>query len=175
VERAGGLDTTLRKWLQNPVKILNPYIKKGMTVLDAGCGPGFFTIPAAKLVGPSGKVIAADLQDGMLDIVRTKIEKNNLSDTVILKRCEPGKIGYTGEVDVIIAIYVLHELPDHKNFFREMFSILRPGGKFLVLEPKLFHVSGKEFKNDIKLAASTGFRVLQAPGVFISHSALFTK
>jgi 2-polyprenyl-3-methyl-5-hydroxy-6-metoxy-1,4-benzoquinol methylase len=42
VELAHSLDNTLRRWLQNPKNILAPYIQEGMTVLDVGCGPGFF-------------------------------------------------------------------------------------------------------------------------------------
>lgn len=70
VEKAGGLDNSIRRFLQNPEKILKPHINPGMTVLDMGCGPGFFTIEIAKLLNGSGKVIAADLQAGMLEIVR---------------------------------------------------------------------------------------------------------
>ena len=40
VERAGGLDNRLRRWVHNPHKILGPYVKEGMTVMDVGCGPG---------------------------------------------------------------------------------------------------------------------------------------
>ena len=66
---AGSLDNSFRRWLQNPQKILAPYIKEGMTVLDVGCGPGFFSVEIAKMVGKNGKVISADLQDGMLEKV----------------------------------------------------------------------------------------------------------
>ena len=66
VERAGSLDNRFRRWLQDPRKILSPHIKEGMTVLDLGCGPGYFTIDIAQMVGKSGRVIAADLQEGML-------------------------------------------------------------------------------------------------------------
>jgi ubiquinone/menaquinone biosynthesis C-methylase UbiE len=53
---AGSLDNSFRRWLQNPQKILKPYIKEGMTVLDLGCGPGVFTLELASLVHESGKV-----------------------------------------------------------------------------------------------------------------------
>ncbi|MCX6138897.1 MAG: methyltransferase domain-containing protein, partial [Ignavibacteriales bacterium] len=66
VEYANSLDSKIRKWLQNPKKILAPYVQEGMTVLDIGCGPGFFSIEMAKMVGKTGKVISADLQEGML-------------------------------------------------------------------------------------------------------------
>ncbi|NNK85219.1 MAG: SAM-dependent methyltransferase, partial [Desulfobacterales bacterium] len=63
VERAGTLDNRFRRWLQNPQTILQPYIEAGMTVLDLGCGPGFFTLDMAQMVGQAGRVFACDLQD----------------------------------------------------------------------------------------------------------------
>ena len=70
VKRASSLDNRIRRWIQNPQKILSAYIKEGMTVLDVGCGPGFFSIDMAQMVGESGSVIAADLQEGMLEKLR---------------------------------------------------------------------------------------------------------
>ena len=70
VELAGSLDGKIRRWLQNPQRILAPFVKEGMTVLDVGCGPGFFSVELAKLVGRTGKVISVDLQQGMLDMLR---------------------------------------------------------------------------------------------------------
>ena len=67
VERAGRLNNSIRRWFQNPEKILQPYIKEGMIVVDLGCGPGFFTVDMARLVGTSGRVIASDLEEGMLE------------------------------------------------------------------------------------------------------------
>jgi len=78
VEYAGGLDNSVRRLLQNPRKILKPYIHQGMTVLDLGCGPGFFSIEIAKMLKDTGKVIAADLQEGMLEKVNKKIKGTEL-------------------------------------------------------------------------------------------------
>ncbi len=60
-------DNPLRRWLHNPRKIVRPFVSPGDTVLDVGCGMGTFTIDLASYVGPQGKVIAADLQEAMLD------------------------------------------------------------------------------------------------------------
>ena len=54
------LDNPFRKLLQNPSKIVGEYIRQGDTVIDLGCGPGFFSIPMAGFVGENGKVIAVD-------------------------------------------------------------------------------------------------------------------
>jgi len=72
VENSRALENSFRFRFQNPQKILEPYIKPGMTVLDLGCGPGFFTIEIARMLNCSGKVIAADIQNGMLDKVSQK-------------------------------------------------------------------------------------------------------
>jgi len=55
VDLSGGLDNIFRRWLQNPQKILLPHVKEGMAALDFGCGPGFFTLAMAELVGPTGR------------------------------------------------------------------------------------------------------------------------
>ncbi|MCW9096800.1 MAG: methyltransferase domain-containing protein, partial [Ignavibacteriaceae bacterium] len=82
VEKADSLDTRFRRWFQSPKKILKPYIKEGMTVLDLGCGPGFFSIELAKMVGSSGKVITADLQKGMLEKLKEKIKGTQLENRI---------------------------------------------------------------------------------------------
>ena len=80
VEHAGSLDNRLRRWVQNPRKILGPFIKEGMTVLDIGCGPGFFTMDMAEMVGETGRVIASDLQEVMLDKIRYKGQGTKYKD-----------------------------------------------------------------------------------------------
>lgn len=66
------LDNKIRRWLQNPQKILGPYVREGMEVLEIGCGPGFFTLDMGLMVGKSGRVLAVDLQEGMLSKVKEK-------------------------------------------------------------------------------------------------------
>jgi len=86
VEIAGGLDNRIRRWLQNPKKILGPYIEEGKIILDLGCGPGFFSIDMAQMVGKSGRVIASDLQEGMLHKVRDKIKGTELEERITLHK-----------------------------------------------------------------------------------------
>ena len=68
-------DNPLRKLFHNPGKIFSDYVKEGMTVMDVGCGMGYFSIGMAKLVGANGKVIAVDLQQKMLDVLRRRAER----------------------------------------------------------------------------------------------------
>jgi len=171
VERAGGLDNCFRRIYQNPGRILKPYIQPGMTILDVGCGPGFFTIEMARILNGSGKVIAADLQQGMLEIVKTKIKESPFEKLVELHKCESGKMGVTTPVDFILAFYVLHELPDQKTFFEEVKSILKPGGGFLIAEPKS-HVTVKEFEVLISDFNNNGFKIIKRPKILFSRSVM---
>ena len=57
----------LRKLLENPDKILGQFVREGMTVLEPGCGMGFFTLPLARMVGPKGRVVVADSRGAAKD------------------------------------------------------------------------------------------------------------
>ena len=172
VERAHSLDNTLRRWLQNPQKILAPYMKEGMTVLDVGCGPGFFSMEIAKMVGRRGKVISADLQEGMLQKLRDKIKGTEFEERMKLVHCDKDKINVQERVDFILAFYMVHEIIDKNSFFKELKNILNEKGQFLIVEPKLFHVSQKEFEGTIKLAENNGFSIFEGPKLLFSWSAI---
>ena len=172
VEKAGMLDNSFRKLFQNPRKILKPYIRKGMTVLDLGCGPGFFTVEIAKLLDGSGKVIAADLQEGMLAKLNNKISGTGLANLITTFKCQENKIGLTEKVDFVLAFYMVHEVPDQEGLFRELKSIIKSGGNLLVIEPK-FHVPKTPFEDMQKRIESSGFEIVEKPRVLISRAVLF--
>jgi ubiquinone/menaquinone biosynthesis C-methylase UbiE len=171
VELADGLDSRIRKFLQNPRKILNPYIKNGMTVFDIGCGPGVFSIEMAKMVGVSGHVIAADLQEGMLRKLEEKIAGTTMEKIIELHKCESDKIGVLSKADLILAFYMIHEVPDKVNFFKEVKQLLKPDGKLLIVEPKM-HVSKREFDEMLTSLIDMGFDVVERPKIFFSRSVL---
>lgn len=171
VEKAGGLDNSVRRFLQNPHKILKPYIKKGMTVLDLGCGPGFFSIEIAKMLSDSGKVIAADLQEGMLEKVSAKIAGTKMEQRIMLHKCQEHNINLTHKVDFILAFYVIHEVPDHDKLFKELSSILNPEGLLFIAEPK-GHVSKKAFDLMIHKILANGLEVVDNPKIFFSRTVV---
>ena len=174
VEKAGMLDNTLRKWLQNPHSILQPYITEGMTVLDIGCGPGFFTLELAQLVGKCGQVIAADFQEGMLQIVRGKIAGTALEERITLHQCAANKIGVSTKVDFMLAFYMVHEIPDQAVFFTEIAAMLKPNGRVLIVEPA-FHVSNTAFAAMMNKARDAGFISAEKPKVLLSRAVVLKK
>lgn len=175
VERAEGLDTKIRRLLQNPRKILRNYIKEGMTALDVGCGPGYFSVEMARMVGETGRVIAADLQEGMLQKFKKKIQRTEIEKRITLHKCEENKIGISENVDFVLAFYMVHEVPDQKRFFEEIKSILKPKGKALIVEPKLFHVSREAFKETAVKARGIGLEPVEKPRIFLSRAVILEK
>jgi len=116
----------------------------------------------AQLVGNSGHVFAVDLQSQMLAHVNRKAIKKNVSDRITLHRCGQDSLGLKAEADFILAFYMVHETPNPSDFFKEVRTLLKNGGLFLVVEPR-FHVKGGDFEAMIKLASQTGFKVTDRP------------
>jgi ubiquinone/menaquinone biosynthesis C-methylase UbiE len=173
-EHARFRDNKIRRWLQDPKKILAPYVNAGMCVLDFGCGPGFFTIDMAEMVGKSGRVIASDLQEGMLEKVQRKIQGTPLENIISLHQCQEKAIGLEDQVDFIMAFYVVHEVPDQQALFAEIATILNSGGRVFVVEPSL-HVSKKAFETTIAAAQNAGLAPVERPKVFFSKAVILQK
>lgn len=145
-----------------------------MTVLDIGCGPGFFSIALAKLVGISGRVIAVDLQESMLNKVRKKIKGTEIEDRIILHQCKEDKIGTLEKVDFAIALYMLHEVPYQEKTLNEIASILKSNGRLLIAEPYV-HVSKRAFERTVKIAQDAGFVIVKKPDIFFSRAVLLKR
>ncbi|KAF0140856.1 MAG: methyltransferase type 11 [Stygiobacter sp.] len=173
VEHAGGLDNRFRRLFQNPQKILSPYLKKGETALDVGCGPGFFTLDMGKLVGETGRVIGADLQEGMLNIVSAKIKGTVLENRIVLHKCGQDKIGITEKVDFVLMFYMVHEVPNKNSLFSEIARLLNPNGKVLLVEPPI-HVSKAAFEETLQIARNCGLKVISRPKMFPDKVAVLS-
>ena len=91
-------------------------------------------------------------------------------------RAEPQSLAleYPEHIDVAFGCCVVHEVPDAARLLQEVFSLLVPGGTFLIAEPK-HEVPADEFETTLAMAASAGFRKIGTPFVLWSHSALLRK
>jgi ubiquinone/menaquinone biosynthesis C-methylase UbiE len=171
---ASALDNPIRRLIHSPEKILGGYINSGQTVLDIGCGPGTFTIALAKMVGETGKVIAVDVQDEMLQVVRKKAIKEGLDSRIITFKSVSNKIGISNKVDFALAFYMFHEVPNTEAFLKEVAALLKPKGKLLIVEPK-FHVSASSFKSTLEAAQLAGLKAIFEPQIRFSRSMLFKR
>jgi ubiquinone/menaquinone biosynthesis C-methylase UbiE len=149
-----------------------------MTVLDIGCGPGFFTVEIAKMLNGSGKVIAADVQEGMLNIIRKKVSGTSLEQRIELHQSDFESIGVVEKVDFALAFWMVHEVRNQKRFFEELASIIKPNGLLLIIEPKI-HVTKRKFGAMVDLVKEYGFNVVEcrdvACHVFFSRTVVLNK
>ena len=166
------LDNWFRRLIQHPKKIAGEYITNGDTVIDMGCGPGYFSIDLAKMVGEKGNVFAVDLQESMLARVRKKAARHGVSDRMIFHRCGATRIGLGQKADFILAFYMIHETPDPKACLEELRGMLKTEGRLLVVEPKM-HVSQTAFEKMIKNAEAVGLQVIEYPKKKGGRSVLF--
>ena len=165
-------DNRLRYLFHQPEKILAEYVARGMTVLDVGCGMGFFSIGLARLVGDMGCVIAADVQAKMLAALQRRSEKAGVASIIRPHKSKPNQLGIDTPVDFILAFWMVHEVPKPDEFFRQMAECLKPDGKMLIAEPR-FHVSSKRFQEIVAIAEASGLTYCDTPKIKLSRSAAF--
>lgn len=164
-------DNPLRRLVHDPQAILGSWVRSGDTVLDVGPGMGYFTIPLAELVGPSGRVIAADIQPKMLDAVLRRARRKGVADRIRIHLSTPESLGIGQKVDFVLAFWIVHEIADQETFFKQIRSILKPSGGLLLAEP-VIHVSRQMFLRTLDAAKKMGLTVIEHPRIALSHSAL---
>ena len=135
------MESRLRQWLMNPVKTLQGAgIEPGQTILEVGCGTGFFTLPAAKMLGDQGYLVAMDLLQDYARRVSKKVQAAGLKNVRVLKR-DALKTGLdTASMDMVLLFGVIPfpSLPLNR-LLPEMHRVLKPDGSMAVW---LFPVSG---------------------------------
>ena len=167
-------DNFLRPLVHNPRKLFGPYVRRGMTVLDVGCGRGFSSLGLARLVSENGLVIAADIQTEMLDMVKKRAERAGLSDRIRTHRCTVDRIGISEELDFAVAFFMLHEVADVRAFLTEIFTLLKPGGRLFIAEPRI-HVSRRDFEKTVMVAQTVGFQISERPSIRIGRTVVLVK
>lgn len=171
------LISPLRRLTHDPDRIVGPYVEPGMRVVDFGCGMGHFSLPLARMVGPSGSVVCIDVQDKMLGGLRRRAAKVGLTERLILRRVtadDSGLSDLTGAVDFILAMFVVHEVPDAARLVRDLATALRPRGRLLFAEPVL-HVRKERFLDTVATAKRLGLEVIDRPAVRRARAVLLAR
>lgn len=101
-------------------------------ILETACGTGLVTLRLAKAAGPDGEVVATDLSDGMIDLAKSKAKKKHLRN-VTFRRMDAEQLELEDEnFDVAICALGLMYVPDPVESLKEMFRVLKPGGRTVV-------------------------------------------
>ena len=162
----------LRKLGEDPAKILGPLVHPGMTAVDFGSAMGFFSLPLARMVGDRGRVVCVDLQPRMLSTLQKRARRKGLDQIIETRACSKDDLGVDdlgGEVDLALAVHVVHEVPFPRRFLTTCRSVLKPGGKLLLIEPK-GHVTDEEFEATKALATDVGLMACEELQLRKSHA-----
>ncbi|HTU90747.1 MAG TPA: class I SAM-dependent methyltransferase [Gemmataceae bacterium] len=130
-------------WLERPqrieeeqpsklLKVLD--VKAGMVVADIGAGSGYHSFRMAKAVGGKGKVLAVDIQEEMLDIIRKRMKRNKVDNIDPIRGTETDPKLPAGGVDLILMVDVYHEFAFPYEMTQALTKALKPGGRMVFVE-----------------------------------------
>lgn len=128
------MGSRLRRWLANPVKTLRgANIHPGQTVLEVGCGTGFFTIPAAQLIGDQGCLVAMDPLSDYIERVSQKVQAADLKNVRVVKRdaLDTGLDDASIDMVLLFGVIPFPSLPLNR-LLPEMHRVLKPEGSLAV-------------------------------------------
>ncbi|HDL19032.1 MAG TPA: class I SAM-dependent methyltransferase [Bacteroidetes bacterium] len=154
-------------------------LKPGMTAADIGCGNGFFSVPAAKIVAPDGMLHALDISSEMLDLLKARRPPANLQ----VHLCEENRFPLkTNSIDFVLLSAVFHEIENRDKFLLEIRRILRDDGHLWILEwqpkeetkgpPALHRISQTELRSSL---TKNGFTVSRADNIGESHYQVLSR
>jgi SAM-dependent methyltransferase len=171
------LSRPIRYLLESPRRLLKGYIEQGMTVLDIGCGSGYYSLGMAHLVGSTGRVVSVDTQTEAVADLTGKAERAGLLSRVKGRVCSERDLGVSdlaGQFDFALAVYVVHHASDVAALMSGVYGALKPGGRFLVIEPK-HHASPPDREATEAAAREVGFTVAEYPGLRRDWAVTFLK
>lgn len=180
------------EWLDRPERIREEQpdraldlidIKPGSIVADVGAGSGYFTARLARRVGPTGRVYANDIQQGMLDLIEDRMAREKLDNIVpVLGTVDDPKLP-AGVIDLVLMVDVYHEFSAPEAMLRGVAAALKPGGRLVLLEyraedPKVniladHKMTKAQVRREVEAA---GFRLEQIDDRLpVQHLFIFTR
>ncbi|PSV24835.1 MULTISPECIES: bifunctional demethylmenaquinone methyltransferase/2-methoxy-6-polyprenyl-1,4-benzoquinol methylase UbiE [unclassified Photobacterium] len=110
-------------------------VRKGQRVLDLGGGTGDLTAKFSRIVGETGQVILADINNSMLNVGRSKLRDSGIVGNVGYVQANAEELPFPDDYfDCITISFCLRNVTDKDKALRSMYRVLKPGGRLLVLE-----------------------------------------
>jgi predicted methyltransferase len=181
---ASWLDRVTREQEEAPEQALQLIgIRAGMTVADVGAGSGYMTTRIARLVGPTGKVYANDLQPAMLQIIRRKAQSEHLANVEVVQGTETDARLPDDTIDLAVLVDVYHEFWHPQEMLRSIRRSLKSGGQLVLVEyrkedPSIpiadtHRMSVAEVRTEVEAEGFTFDRLV--PGLPRQHIIIFRK
>ncbi len=172
---ANVIDNPLRRKVQPPDELaIRHGIEPGMTVLDVGPGNGTYTLAAARRVGPTGKIVAIDIEPKMIERVQRRVQKAGATN-IEARLADVYALPFDdGTFDAAYLITVIGEIPEPERAMREIRRVLKPTGalSFSELLPDPDYPLAS---TTIRRAEAAGFRLRQRFGNFFNYTLSFEK
>jgi ubiquinone/menaquinone biosynthesis C-methylase UbiE len=138
-----GIDDGERRKMMDPDIILPRIgLKPGMTLVDVGCGQGFFAIPAARIAGPKGYVYGIDIDKEALDLLGHKASDASLSIQILQGEAEK-TIACEGCADIVFFGICLHDFAEPEKVLENAWRMLKPGGLLADIDGKKVESEGE--------------------------------
>ncbi len=148
-----------------PDKVLEVIgVKPGMVIGEPGAGKGYFTLKLAHKVGPTGKIYANDIVQKELNILKSKVKKQGLTNVVIIKGKVTDPLFPKDQLDMVFMSYVLHDLSRPVPFLKNLKSSLKTNAPLVILErdPEKYTKTAWHFwkkRKILKTVKAAGFRL----------------
>jgi ubiquinone/menaquinone biosynthesis C-methylase UbiE len=178
------LERAEREREERPQLVLDTLqIQPGQTVVDLGCGSGYYAFRMSKLVGPNGKVFAVDIEERMLQFVRERAQREAITNVTPIRSTASDPNLPPESVDLLLMVDVYHELEFPFEVMQKVREALKPGGRVALVEyraedPKVMikEVHKMTQKQIIKEMKAVGLRHSKTITTLpVQHLAIFEK
>jgi predicted methyltransferase len=158
-------------------------IRKGQTVADLGAGSGYFSFRMAPKVGGEGKVLAVDIQEEMLNVVRQRAQREGIKNVVAVRSSSADSKLAPASIDLLLMVDVYHELEYPYEVMQSVVKALKPGGRVALVEYRkedarvpIKEVHKMSEQQIIKEMAAVGLKHVKTIDTLpIQHLAIFSR
>lgn len=172
------IDNALRRLFQPPERLVAKHLSPGSAAADLGCGPGFFTLPMAKIVGEEGVVHAVDFDPKAIERIQRKASRRSYGGSILPRTASASEIDFieSGSIDFVLAEGLLCCMTDHAGAVRQIRRILKPKGRAYLSVVKFSpHGDPRWVSRDEWAGLLAEFRVLDGGESAMNRWALVTR